>query len=108
MSKVSGGGTIPEWQRSRSLKGAVYFSDQPTGPVARKWPRKRGKPKSPITLAQNSLFADTNRAIPYVDPMFHAAARDTAKGTAYTYRDILFMCMHAEYIEVVLLEPPPT
>lgn len=91
---------LPEWQRSRSLKGFVYFEERHGKTYAHTWPKKRGKPKSNTTKTQNSLFAETVKAVRYVDPEERAAAEIIAQSTVYTWRDVLFMAMHGTYIEV--------
>lgn len=68
--------------------------------IAQGWPRKRGKPKSPVTLEQNALFAASVKAIPYVDPDQIAAAYAISADTAYTWRDVLLMAMHGSWIEL--------
>jgi hypothetical protein len=98
--KRGGGENLPEWQRSRSLRGRVYFREQNGTLVAQSWPKKRGKPKSATTRQQNNLFAATVKAIRDVDPNEREAAEILAHSTFYTWRDILFMSMHGEYVQI--------
>jgi hypothetical protein len=98
--RTAPGPTLPDWQRSRSLRGLVTFRTRNGKPYATAWPKKRGKPKSATTSTQNGLFAATIRALKDVDPGQVVAAKAMSTGTAYTYRDVLFMAMHGEYIGV--------
>lgn len=53
------------------------------------WPRKRGAPKSPVTVEQNTLFqrlADLHKNAMDIEKV---AARDIAWGSGYTWRDVL-------------------
>lgn len=99
-ARRGGGQTLPEWQRSRSLRELVYFKERQGKTVASAWPKKRGTPKSAITRQQNSIFADTVRAVRDVAPLERQSAELLAHSTYYTWRDILFMSMHGNYIEI--------
>lgn len=94
------GSRLPEINRSRSLRGLVYFREHNGKPIAQTWPKKRGKPSSPVTQQQNQLFAETVRAVRDVDPQQRINAEEIAKGTAYVWRDVLFMAMHGDWIEI--------
>lgn len=96
--KIQPGPTLPEWQRSRSIRGRMYFRAQNGQLIAQAWPKKRGRPKSETTRTQNNLFAATVAAVREVDIEQRINAEVIARDTAYTWRDVLFMAMHGEWI----------
>lgn len=89
-----------EYSRQVRIKGRLYIHGWRGVNVARSWPRSRGKPKSEKTKEQNSLFAAVHAGIKDVNPNDLLAARLLAHGTAYAWRDIMFMAMVGDYIEI--------
>lgn len=77
--------------------------DTPNGKVrVRRWPRKRGKPKSQKQRDQNEWFRQASWAMKYMPPEFHAQAEILTAGTPLLPRDVLMMAMAGRLYGVVL------
>ncbi len=59
----------------------------------RKWPKKRGTPKSPKQRFWNDWFSQANKLAKYADPMSQVRAIEMTKGTGQYPRDVLLMAM---------------
>lgn len=59
----------------------------------RKWPRKRGTPKSALQRWWNDWFRQANLLAKYADPMSQARAIELTKGSGLYPRDVLLKAM---------------
>lgn len=96
----TGGATFPLIDAKRSYRGLL------TTPIFRgqrhiqAWPRKRGKPKSAVTLVQNAEFVRFVAAVNDMSPDDRIAAIEIAKGTPYTWRDVLSRAITGQLVEI--------
>lgn len=66
--------------------------------VYKKWPRKRGEPKNPTTIAQVALWDMAQEFVKVPEPSEYQIALTETKGTAFYSRDILISAMYGNYI----------
>jgi len=80
------------------FKGIVHYTKDRGLHVVKTWPRKRGQKATP---AQQQARADFKRMVAAVNdcrPEDKAIARELAKGTGYTWRDILSAAVTGELL----------
>ncbi len=80
------------------FKGVVHYTKDRGLHVVKTWPRKRGQKATP---PQRQARADFKRMVAAVNdcrPEDKAIARDLAKGTGYTWRDILSAAVTGELL----------
>ncbi len=91
----------PKQQRFPALKGALVV-DTFRGQIrVRKWPRKRGKPKSAVTRRQNKWFTAANRLAKRVWPDQISLAMVMTKGTGLYPRDLLLRQMSGGIYDLI-------
>ncbi len=84
---------IPVARRGPSYRGRVMI-DTVRGVIrVRKWPKKRGRPKSALQRWWNDWFKQANLLAKYADPMSLVAAKEMTKGTGLYPRDVLLKAM---------------
>jgi hypothetical protein len=66
--------------------------------VFQKWPRRRGEPKNPKTIAQVALWDMAQEFVKRPEPSEYQTALIETKGTAFYARDILITAMYGNYI----------
>jgi hypothetical protein len=66
--------------------------------VIKKWPRARGEPKSPVTIAQVAVWDMAQNMVKRPEPSEYSIALQETKGTAFYARDILICAMYGNYI----------
>jgi hypothetical protein len=71
------------------LHGVISQTSRRGTDVMQVWPRKRGTPKSPVTIEQNSGFVRLNAMQKAMTDDEKVAARDIAYASGYTWRDVL-------------------
>ncbi len=84
-----------------ALRKELVLTTQRGQLIATSWPRKRGKPTSPITKAQNGWLKWTARALPYAASQAWDTATKAAKGTGLYPRDILTMAAAGTLYDIV-------
>lgn len=89
-------GSIPR------VRGAFVVHLRKEGPVAHKWPRKRGQARSFADhfLRQQFRYAATMASNP--EPLQLATAIELTRGTPYMPRDLLMRAIYGKAYEVVL------
>lgn len=82
-----------------------YVVDTSRGQLrVRKWPRKRGRPKSAAVRLQNAWFKDANRLAKHCAASQQVAAIEMTKGTGLYPRDLLLKCMSGGIIAPITAE----
>ncbi len=90
MAKVT---IIPKQQRGPSHRGRVMI-DTFRGVVRiRKWPKKRGPPKSEAQRFWVDWFKQANHLAKYADPLTQIAAIELTRGTGWYPRDVILKAM---------------
>lgn len=92
----------PARQRFPGLTGNLVVDSVRGRLRIRKWPRPRGKPKSPVTRQQNEDFALRSFRTKYVAGSQMSAAIDATKGTGLYPRDLIMRAMTVGLFDVVL------
>lgn len=69
---------------------------------ARKWPKKRGRVRNPITKAQNDLFREAQWATKYWDPDIFRQITLAVEGTPLLPRDLATMIMFGRLASIDL------
>lgn len=101
MAKVTG---IPPSGKNWSLnRGVIYQTDRGQLKV-QSWPRKRGRPKSPITREQNEWFRQANLVAKYAPSRDQWMAIEIAKGGPWYPRDLMMSAMKGRLFEVLILD----
>ncbi len=101
MAKIKG---IPGSGKGPALtRNLIYQVDRGQLKV-QSWPRKRGKPKSPITRAQNEWFRQANLLAKYAPSDDQWMAIAIAKGSPWYPRDLLMSAMKGRLFEVLIVD----
>ena len=72
--------------------------------VAAKWPRKRGRPRSPVTREQNEWFRQANLLAKYADGQSQWMAIEVSKGSPWYPRDLLLSAMAGRLFETLTID----
>lgn len=91
----------PRKQRFPALSGRLILYARRGQLIVQAWPRKRGRPKSPITREQNEWFTAVNRLAKRCDPGQQKIAIEATKGTGLYPRDLLIALMAGGMVEPV-------
>jgi len=91
MPALKGGGKT--LNRQPSLKGSLVFYISNGQFYASPWPKKRGKPKSAVTRAQNEWFRQAQWATKYWPAQSQLDCAKAVAGTALLPRDLMTMIM---------------
>lgn len=92
----------PVRQRFPALTGGLVV-DAVNGKVrVRKWPKKRGKPTHPNTIAQNAWFKEANRQAKLAEGAQVVLAQNATKGTGLYPRDLLLKTMSSGLVDLVM------
>jgi len=70
----------------------------------RKWPKKRGTPKSEAVRAQNQIFADAMKVIKLADASQYDAAQKLVKNSGLYPRDIILSAMLKGFVVLHLAD----
>lgn len=65
------------------------YYDKRRGWIARKWPRKRGRPTHPLIIEKVEAFKRAVRVVKFAVPEDRIAAEEMALNTSYTWKDLL-------------------
>lgn len=84
-----------------TVRGVVYVRQTRWGPVAQKWPRKRGKPKHAGQLWRQIEFGQIAAATKNVITQDYETACVITKDTNLVPRDVLMLAMMGNLFEVV-------
>jgi hypothetical protein len=104
MPAKGGRGAQPFWTRpplfrgtaiAQILRGQIHFQ---------KWPKKRGRPKSPVTREHNAKFKEANYAVKFVDSQARWWAERVAKGGPVYPRDLLLSLMYGRLFETLIID----
>jgi hypothetical protein len=96
--------SIPEVAMYPRLKEQLII-DSFRGQVRiRKWPRKRGKPKSPAQLASIRAFTEANRLAKLADASQFASAIKLVKNSGLYPRDVMVSAMLRGFLQIHLLD----
>jgi len=68
------------------------------------WPKKRGKPKSPVTQEQNEWFKEANLLAKYADGAAQWMAIEVAKNGPWYPRDLLMSAMAGRLFESIIID----
>lgn len=79
---------MPSQEIIDGFKGRVDFYEYMGMPVARRWPRSPGQPRSLAVQAQWSLFAEVQQGWTPLTAEIKEAYAAMAEGTDYTSRDM--------------------
>lgn len=94
----------PRRQRFPGIKGKLMV-DTFRGQIrVRKWPRKRGEPKSQVTRDQNTWFKQANELARQVEPTQMNLAIAMTKGTGLYPRDLLLRQMAGGIYHIILAD----
>ncbi len=85
--------SIPRAQRMASIRGRVMIDTVRGVLRVRKWPKKRGTPKSALQRFWIDWFTQANLLAKYVDGASAARAIEMTKGTGLYPRDVLLEAM---------------
>ncbi len=85
--------TIPRKGRRPALTGRLMIDTVRGVLRVRKWPKKRGKPKSALQRFWVDWFRQANRLAKYADGMSQARAIEMTKGSGMYPRDVLLKAM---------------
>lgn len=92
----------PETVRLPSLEGGVVV-DAPHGKIRiRKWPRKRGTPKSAAVRAQNDWFREAARIMKLAPPTQHVTAIEVTRKTGMYPRDLLMRSISGGSLDLAM------
>lgn len=86
-------GSIPRKQRLASYRGRVMIDTVRGVLRVRKWPKKRGTPKSPLQRWWIDWFRQANLLAKYADGMAQARAIAMTKGSGLYPRDVMLKAM---------------
>jgi len=100
MAKLSGGTTLPLYTARIKAYGLFQIVEQRGQLIAKGWPPKRGPKGTPAQLAARAAFTQMVRAVQDMLPEDVIAAREIAKGTAFTWRDVLSSLAHGQFADV--------
>jgi hypothetical protein len=92
---------FPLWWRRKSLYGVAYERDFRGTKVISKWPRKKGRARTPVEAQAESDFTKFARAQMDVYNIDRIGAEAIAQGSQYTWRDVISRAMLGRLIEVV-------
>lgn len=92
----------PKKQRFPSFVGQIIVDTYRGQLRVRKWPRKRGRPKSAAVRAGNEWFKKVVKLMKIAAPSQQAVAIDAAKGTGLYPRDLLMNAMSGGMFDIVL------
>jgi hypothetical protein len=87
-----------------ALGGKIIYQTDRGQLKAQSWPRKRGKPKSPITRAQNEWFRQANLLAKYAPSDDQWMSIAVAKGSPWYPRDLLMSAMKGRLFEVLIID----
>lgn len=87
----------PSGSKGQSLDRNLMI-DAARGQIrVRAWPKKRGKPKSPVTIEQNNWFRDCLALIKRLEPGFMERMYTYTKGTPLLPRDLAMMIIAGRF-----------
>lgn len=98
--KVTTGPRFPLQFARTSLRGRVTFQLFRGQLIAKAWPRKRGPKGTEAQLAARADFVKMVRAVQDMSAADHSAAIEIAKGTSYTWRDVLSRAVNGKLINL--------
>lgn len=84
---------VPKLKRGASLRGRVMIDTFRGALRVRKWPKKRGPPKSELQAFWVDWFVQANRLAKYADGLAQARAIQMTKGSGLYPRDVHLMAM---------------
>ena len=87
-----------------ALSGKLIYQTDRGQLKVQSWPRKRGKPKSAITRAQNEKFRQANLLAKYAPSDDQWMTIEVAKGSPWYPRDLLMSAMYGRLFEVLIIE----
>jgi len=83
----------------QSSRGVIVIAvDSRRGLVVRKWPRPRGEPKHPTTIAQVAVWDMVLDIIKFAASDEISTAYQDTQGTAFYARDVLVMNAYGTYL----------
>lgn len=92
------GDRSPQQYARQSLRGRVTYQLFRGQLIAKAWPRKRGPGGTGAQLAARAEFTKLVRAVQGMSAADHSAAMEIAKGTSYTWRDVLSLAVNGKLI----------
>ncbi len=101
MAKVTG---IPPSGKEWSISGDLIYQVDRGQLKVQSWPRKRGRPKSPITREQNEWFRQANQLAKYAPSDDQWMSIAVAKGSPWYPRDLLMSAMKGRLFEVLIVD----
>lgn len=99
MAKVKLGNLDP--RAFATVRGVLLLRDTRWGPIVQKWPRKRGKYKTPYDFYRQTEFGIAARDASNPEPLSFQTAIEMAKGTEQVPRDILMMAAYGRYYVIM-------
>lgn len=84
---------VPRFKRGPSFRGRIMIDTFRGVLRVRKWPKKRGRPRSAKQRFWVDWFVQANRLAKYADGMSLARAIEMTKGSGLYPRDVLLMAM---------------
>lgn len=89
----------PPLTRIEGLRGHISVCYRRDGRVIlKKWPKKRGEPKHPATVAQVAIWDMVLEMVKHANGKEFAIALSETDGTAFYAKDILISAAYGNYI----------
>ena len=101
MAKITG---WPGDGKRPALGGNLIYQTDRGQLKAQGWPKKRGRPLSPITREQNEKFRQANQLAKYAPGDQQWMAIEIAKGSPWYPRDLLMSAMFGRLFEVLIID----
>lgn len=98
---------MPTAATQRRMRGRFYVRSTQWGDVAQAWPRKRPEEPNPEQRQQRLAFGRLVRALKEVEIGEAVAAREIARGTKYTWRDVMSLAMVGRLVDLEGIETAP-
>lgn len=86
------------------LRGAIQFVGDRGIVVAKRWPRHRGSPRNPKIIYNNEQFKRLVALTKQITDIDKAISLEWAKGTGWTWRDVISRAMTGRLIQYNWLE----
>lgn len=89
-------------RRNPAVGKAFYIRELRGQLIMCKWPRRRGRPRHPTTIAQNEKFYQANWATKFIPAAIQQAHRQIVEGTNLLPRDLLIAAMYGRGFDFVI------
>lgn len=101
MAKLLG---LPKKGKNPTFQKGVTLQVKSGQLIAQKWPKKRGKPKSPVTREQNEWFRQANMLAKYAPGSDQWMAIEVAKGGPMYPRDLMMSAMAGRLYGKIIID----